>query len=754
MSDHSEKSLDKNNLSPQHTSISEGGGGEYVDNIHSQNGRMSAFLNSSGETPPDPKTILQMQSVFGNQATIQLLRKDTPKTTTQPNKKSTAYPFSGLRMVQRESADHREPSTTAHLKSDVLPFQNTMITPTNLNGAKSPIQRDETFLEMAPDIIAKRIKKGTSKIKAQWDPDTAPAKVGKVLGKVTGMVFALPVAILMGIFRVPQEKAEAVIEAFIEGGGTVGEFIGKVFGTGAQILRQVVGGIAGVAGGIAGGALGLLTGLMGKKRRSPSLGDTTGAGMLGGAYLGDMLGKIAVDVVFSPVTKSYEFLKALVETPLKFNERRKKFGIIFAGLQSVVDIAKATASLAAALTLLFTVLAMFPFGQPLIAIIPVVGWIAFIAAAVQLVFAGLLRGRLATLKEPDNEEDQKRLALLKRQANIDIVTGLLGTILGGFVPATAGGAVASIGAAPSATATGAASAAQVGAAVGGEAIDISSGRLGDKAVQKKSASGSPPRIIQRTTDEDSSGTDDEDSMAVLNKILAQASEIKQGFTTHKEAATEKKDTLDTSLEAVEAGQQQIDENDQLKELSQTDSKVGEIESGMSQAEQNAESYKSSEDERKTSTDEAEINTTDARIDVVEEHADRDPETIDKSETAEVKGQIQQIQVQPKKEKWYSKPLKALKKLITKLFARLTNMKQKVARVMSKIKQTMTSMAMKALGLDKPITDLTENLEGAHSDIPEDKKTLTQEASTATEAEGSVDELIDKLKEVKKQQGDK
>lgn len=118
MSEKSTQSSSKNNATPQHSTDTGGmGDAGFAGEFAAQSGDIKSMLSSSsGETPPNPKTILQMQSVFGNRATMQLLRNKESESTLQPTRKTdVVYPFAGLRMAQRETVDNPMAETVASI---------------------------------------------------------------------------------------------------------------------------------------------------------------------------------------------------------------------------------------------------------------------------------------------------------------------------------------------------------------------------------------------------------------------------------------------------------------------------------------------------------------------------------------------------------------------------------------------------------------------------------------------------------------
>jgi len=118
MSEKSTQSSSKNNATPQHATDTGGmGDAGFAGEFAAQSGDIKSMLSSSsGETPPNPKTILQMQSVFGNRATMQLLRNKESESTLQPTRKTdVVYPFAGLRMAQRETVDNPMAETVASI---------------------------------------------------------------------------------------------------------------------------------------------------------------------------------------------------------------------------------------------------------------------------------------------------------------------------------------------------------------------------------------------------------------------------------------------------------------------------------------------------------------------------------------------------------------------------------------------------------------------------------------------------------------
>jgi len=143
MSEKSAPSSSKDNATPQHIPNSGAVGGGFEGEFASESGDIKSILNSSsGVAPPDPKTVLQMQSVFGNKATLQLLRKNNSETTIQPKKKANALPFSGLRMVQRESETTLSESSTAH-KLKPPPFTSDFQSNQSISSNGLVVQRKE-----------------------------------------------------------------------------------------------------------------------------------------------------------------------------------------------------------------------------------------------------------------------------------------------------------------------------------------------------------------------------------------------------------------------------------------------------------------------------------------------------------------------------------------------------------------------------------------------------------------------------------
>ena len=608
------------------------------------------------------------------------------------------------------------------------------------------VQRDEyTYTEFAADAIAERIKKGGEKIKAGFSKKGTPARVGKVLGMIvtTGisMALAIPIGIIAAVFDLKTDKAADVFDVFIRLGGSFGEILGQVAGGAAAFFEQLVGFIGSLGGAVIGGLLGMA--MAGKAKTKRDEKAALVGGTLGGAWLGDWLGRLAVKVAFSPVTASWDFLKTAVMSPLNAYEYYKEFGVIFSTLRTVVDLAKVTASLAAALTLLFTILSLFPFGQPLAALVPIVGWIAFIGALVQFTFASFLRGWLQYLGKQDmDREKQAKIALLKKQTNWEIFSGALGAFLAGAVPATAGGAAGSVGAVPTTAVETSAAAAT------GEAVDIQSGAIEKKLTmqhKRDPASG----VIQRQPDKESTGKGgDEDTAKSLEDALAQAKEVLATFIEQKGIAEEDKSSLETSQSSVEEGKAELEGKPELKTTGSVESKVGDVEAGLSKGEASMAFYKGSEDEIKSAEDESEIETMEARLDVAETQADRDPASIKEGDAERVKDELQGIKVKPRKEKWYKKAWKKLKKLIRKLFTKLVGIKKRIAGLMAKAKAKLATLALKALGLDKPVRDLEQNLESSDKGIPKDIEAVDQRKDSAEGGAKHVESLVEALKTAK------
>jgi len=102
MSDHTTHSSTKSDNTPDQSTLQPGGAGGagFDEELISKGVNIQRALSHSGDTPPDPKTVLSMQSTLGNRTTIQLVSKNHPKAKLQRKSKKD-LPFSGLRMIQR-----------------------------------------------------------------------------------------------------------------------------------------------------------------------------------------------------------------------------------------------------------------------------------------------------------------------------------------------------------------------------------------------------------------------------------------------------------------------------------------------------------------------------------------------------------------------------------------------------------------------------------------------------------------------------
>jgi len=106
MSDHTTHSSNQKDTTPENKTYAGGAGGAGFDeDLVSQGVNIQRALSSAGNAPPDPKTVLQMQSTLGNRTTIQLVNKQHPKAKLQRKKKGS-LPFQNLRMIQRKGGDN------------------------------------------------------------------------------------------------------------------------------------------------------------------------------------------------------------------------------------------------------------------------------------------------------------------------------------------------------------------------------------------------------------------------------------------------------------------------------------------------------------------------------------------------------------------------------------------------------------------------------------------------------------------------
>ena len=104
MSDKQTHSSTKTDNTPESKHYDAGAGGVGFDEeLVSQGVNIQRALSNAGDSPPDPKTVLQMQNTLGNRTTIQLVNQKYPKAKLQ--RKTNGAPFSGLRMIQRKDGE-------------------------------------------------------------------------------------------------------------------------------------------------------------------------------------------------------------------------------------------------------------------------------------------------------------------------------------------------------------------------------------------------------------------------------------------------------------------------------------------------------------------------------------------------------------------------------------------------------------------------------------------------------------------------
>ena len=120
----------------------------------------------------------------------------------------------------------------------------------------------------------------------------------------------------------------------------------------------------------------------------------------------------------------------------------------------------------------------------------------------------------------------------------------------------------------------------------------------------------------------------------------------------------------------------------------------------------------------------------------------------KRKIAQRKREISKKRSWAKKQKWYKKAWKKLKKLIRKLFTKLVGIKKRIAGLMAKAKAKLATLALKALGLDKPVRDLEQNLESSDKGIPKDIEAVDQRKDSAEGGAKHVESLVEALKTAK------
>jgi hypothetical protein len=632
----------------------------------------------------------------------------------------------------------------------------------NKEPSEETVQVPKEVLKRLPHMPKEEAKSTIDKITKEGRE--YGATVGGGLGKVAGGLVSVPVMILMAILQVPTEAGVEVIDAIIAAGGAVGKGIGWLLGVGGSLLGkgiektdkagQWVGEKLGqLAGGITAIPVGILMGIL---HIPPEAADKVFEGLVRG---GGWLGKKAFQMALNPVTKSWDLLKLTIGGGFisKWKQYRKEIGKLGATLKTIVDVAKATASAAAWLTLLFSILNIFVGPGALTPVIGVLGWIAFIGAVVQAAFSGLLRIRLQFFKESDFEDEEawKKVKMHRGQANLDFITGLIGSFVGGWVPHMAGGAVGDVGGltAPDTTVMAdITSGATSGAAAGGVGLDQVLGEIEERnegRMKKKYGSG----VVQRTPDETGSqmpeGGLPEGMAEQIDQALEKALELKQILQENKEAAAKSKTKTSSAAPEIENAEQELEKHPELQQIGEMKSKVGEAESGVAKGEQTAEQHKPTEKQVKE-TDEAEVETMEARVEVAEQHAERDPTSIKRGEAKQVAAQVEQIKAEPKKAAWYKRAWRSIKKWIAKLFSRFVNVKKRIAKLFGKAKEKLTGIAVKALGIDKPVQELDKNLKGAKDELPNELASLDEEQRVSGQGADSIDGLIKQLEQAKTQ----
>lgn len=680
-----------------------------------------------------PNQVMHLQRTIGNQA-VQRLMLPGPTVT-------------GGRVAPGDV--QRTPDAVA----TAPPAARRTVEPARRPRADS-IQREETdFGDMTATMAASWIAEGKAKVKEGWSDEGAPARIGKIAGKIGGSILSIPVAILMGAFQVPEDKANAIIDAFIAQGGTVGKFIGKTIGGGAAVLKEIAGAIGAGAGFLVGGGLGALGAAMGKPKRGDiSQGDIVEGGAVGGAMLGRWAARLAVATAFSPVTATWDLLKHVFTIPSQYREHKAKLGRFYAVMRTLVNTAKAVASLAAALTLLFTILSIFPFGQPLLSVIPIVGWFAFMGAAVQTLLSVILRIGLAKIGKSATEDQQRDLKAAKKLANIDILSGILGTFLAGFVPATAGGATGlAVGAVPVTAAE------MSGAAIGGEAVDLTLGKMTDKATRPRGNAVSmkradAPMVVQRADDEETlDSTDDPAELsAKLDEMLDRAQTMQTDAGELKADASHERGELVENSTAISATKAHLAENPELTGGLGAEEKLSEAESGLSSTEGSLNEYGESEEKITSPEDEGQIKTDEARLNVVEEYAERDPESITKDEADTAREKVASVRVEPKKEKWYKRAGASFRKFIRKLFGKMVSVKQRAGRIIAKIRAYMMQLGSKIFGLEKPLQEMDESMTGAQEAMPQETEHLEKKVETAEQAEDDMGTFVTAVRDAKRE----
>jgi hypothetical protein len=121
MVNHSTPTTDKASLIPKSSSVPDRSVNvdEVLDNnlgdeLVSQSIGVNSYLSNGGDKPPDSKTVLQMQSTFGNQATLRLLNNNKSQSTLQRKKKSEVLPFSGLFTQRTPDEELVDPAPFLH----------------------------------------------------------------------------------------------------------------------------------------------------------------------------------------------------------------------------------------------------------------------------------------------------------------------------------------------------------------------------------------------------------------------------------------------------------------------------------------------------------------------------------------------------------------------------------------------------------------------------------------------------------------
>jgi hypothetical protein len=775
MSDQPTHLSDKASPTPDHSK--NGGDAGFDAEFASQSGDIKSMLNSSsGETPPDPKTVLQMQSVFGNRATLQLLRKHESKSTIQRTEKSEAYPFSGLRMVQRDFNETFAESPASHkLKPPPLPHDLQSNEATQSNSSNALIIQREPWIEKDGVYIFNKMKdgvtwfaEGTGEDAIMWFhiPDASlvilgdPAKYKKLEGqKKTWREW-------QAIETPPAAAEPEGPESPADEGPPLGSAPADVTPAPADpaapgpVVDPVAGPVVDPA------APGPVVGSDGDEPSFSMSGASLG--LLKGAGVG------LLSAAFGPFKSFAEILYAKKKgkgwSQAAFDDSwRTDYGKTWANhLNKGLKLSGTLASLAGWVTLVTTLLTLIP------VLAPVTGPIVPIAGLLGAIFAGIVAlGRPILIAvnafRLKNTKDIVERAKIKKQMwadGADATASLIGALVGGFMPMANGGAFT---AAPD-------MAAQAGKSTGqavGEAVinqemnsladEISGfmeggGDVVDKAEKRKKAQSSSP--APSTPAPAASGPASSgpimppEAQKVLDDIDATAKQVKPQVNIESAESAQSKAAVDANANKLANIESQA--GDVVGDAQNAASKAVTMTAAVNSADSTVRNPQES-DAMKTS--EEAVDSQENVLKEAENAAARNPETVTQGEVEAARARAQSmpaLSTVPAESTPAPDPVqtsrapvqRTLSGTFKKIYSKLVSIFGGVKRVFKKVQKKITKFVMKTTGLDKMFLKIQNEAQEEMSKQSADQAVINEKTTAVNTTGDHVGEIEDALNQLK------